>query len=207
MLYKKIVYPLLFWQNGQSNIFKYLRELEKSQWLTPEEIKDLQWNRLKKMLQHAYENVPYYKNVFKSLGATAEDIRSPNDFTRLPVLTKEDIRENINDRLAKNYGNDLIPNATGGSTGKPLRFFHDREFELNKYAATYRHFQMTGWQLGDKMALLWAYDKDLSVGSSIGKRIALKYLWRRLELNAFNCACNAGNLRLNVSVPFGEASR
>jgi len=186
MLYRKIVYPLLFWQNGQSNILRYLRELEKSQWLTPEEIKDLQWNRLKRMLQHAYENVPYYNNLFKSLGAVPEDIRSPADFARLPILAKEDVQDNLNDLLAKNYENDLIPNATGGSTGKPLNFFRNRESELNNYAATFRHFQMTGWQLGDKMALLWAYDKDLSADSSIGKRIALKYLWHRCELNAFD---------------------
>src|SRR5579883_1948361 len=78
--------------------YEYWREFEANQWLPAEEIAALQWRRLRTLLTHAYETVPYYRAAFDDLGACPEDIQTPEDFARLPVLEKATIREH-KDRL------------------------------------------------------------------------------------------------------------
>ena len=65
-----------------------LRELEESQWWPVERIEELQSERLRRLITHAYEHVPYYRRVMDERRLTPSDIRSAADLTKLPVLTK-----------------------------------------------------------------------------------------------------------------------
>jgi len=117
----------------------YLKNYEKSQWYPPLEIKKLQEKKLHALLKHAYENVPYYHRVFKERGLKPEDIHNVDDLIRLPVLTKEIIRNNFSDMVAKNARKeDLVEMATGGSTGVPLKFYSNPLVDTLKWAAMFR---------------------------------------------------------------------
>src|SRR5437016_4695608 len=65
------------------------RQLMASQWWTGDRLRAGQWATLARLLEHAYEHVPYYRHVFRSLDARPQDVRTPDDVTRLPILTKE----------------------------------------------------------------------------------------------------------------------
>src|SRR5436190_16792795 len=67
-------------------------ELGQSERLSRDELLELQTERFGRILRHAYEHVPYYRRLFDSRGLSPEDIRSPADLPRLPILTKEIIR-------------------------------------------------------------------------------------------------------------------
>jgi len=57
--------------------------LKKSQWWTSEQLIEYQNERLRKLITHAYENVPYYRHSFDEIGLQPSDIRSVGDLYKL----------------------------------------------------------------------------------------------------------------------------
>lgn len=191
MIYHKIlrdtIYPIRQIRRPKDErIFEVLGLLEKSQWWERSEIEHFQQKRLQALLKHAYENVPYHHKIFRKLGLKPDDIKSTADLQKLPILTKEHIRNNLDDLTAKNYSKQkLIPLATGGSTGEPMRFFIDKEGITWNMAAAYREWSWTGYNLGDKMAYLWGAPQDLSDQAKLKARI-YNLIQRTIWLDAFN---------------------
>ncbi|MFC1977598.1 phenylacetate--CoA ligase family protein [Chloroflexota bacterium] len=97
------------------------RFLRDSQWWSRERLAEYQVGRLRDLLRHAYENVPYYRRVFDERGLRPEDIQDVDDLKKLPYLTKEIIRENYHDLRARNISR-TIKTHTSGSSGEPFVF-------------------------------------------------------------------------------------
>jgi phenylacetate-CoA ligase len=96
---------------------------------------------------------------------------------RLPILTKEIIRNNFEDLYTRNYlKENLISSATGGSTGTPLKFFIDRKWKTWNEAAAYRAWSWSGYEMGDKMAYLWGARQDLKDQNKVINKIRYKTL-------------------------------
>lgn len=107
--------------------FRTYTLLKESQWWSKEKLEEYQLLQLKKLLNHAYENVPYYKKVFNKLKLKPKGIKSLQDLQKLPYLTKEIVRKNMNNLKATNYSeNKFEYSDTGGSTGQPLRFYIEK---------------------------------------------------------------------------------
>jgi phenylacetate-CoA ligase len=88
--------------------------------MSRDEIRKLQFKRLKKTLHHVYENVPYYHEKFKAAGVKPVDIRSLEDLRLLPLTTKEDLRKNYPFGLFAVPKNRIVRyHASSGTTGKP----------------------------------------------------------------------------------------
>ena len=100
-----------------------LDTLEKNQWYDIKTIKKLQWEKLKKLLYHAYENVPYYRSLFDNNNIKPQSIANENDFKRIPLLTKNDFRKNIKQIYANNRDKRASLAKTSGSTGLSLKIF------------------------------------------------------------------------------------
>lgn len=112
--------------------------LQKSQWWSSGQLRDYQNKRLEKLINHAYEHVPYYRRSFQRAGIVPKDIRSIEDIPKLPLLTKQQVRNNINDFIACNYpAFRMEPMSTGGTTGDPLTFFIDRGKTVVNHLAFY----------------------------------------------------------------------
>ena len=71
-----------------------LQELVDSEKWSASEIEAYQNEKLRSLIRHAYDNVPYYRERWKALKISPDDIRSRDDLHKLPVLTKEEIRQN-----------------------------------------------------------------------------------------------------------------
>jgi phenylacetate-CoA ligase len=147
----------------QRKTFSYLKDLKQSQWISRDKTKVIQLNRLQSLLKHAYQNVPYYKQKFDELKMLPEDIKDFNDFSRFPILTKEDIRRNHDKLTAVNYSkNDILRTATGGSSGIPLQLKLDHDNYERRWAAVRRVYEWADYILdGDKAVYIW--------GGSVGK--------------------------------------
>ena len=101
--------------------------LKESQWWSKEKLEEYQLIQLKKLLNHAYEKVPYYTKIFNKLKLKPKDIKSLQDLQKLPFLTKEIIRNNMSNLKATNYSECKFEYSdTGGSTGQPLRFYIEK---------------------------------------------------------------------------------
>ena len=117
-----------------------LRELTDSEKWSAGEIEAYQNDRLRSLIQHAYENVPYYRERWKALKIAPDDIRSRDDLNKLPVLTKEEIRQNA-DRFVsqKTPRRELLSRHTSGTTGKALHFYMTQEAVAFQWAVWWRH--------------------------------------------------------------------
>ena len=135
-----------------SSVRSRLAEFRRYDRLTSKEISDLQNRKLRKLVRHCYENVPFYTKLFDHLGLKPEDIQNPNDLKKLPILTKQIIRDNYNDLLSTSTPSSrLIKSSTGGSTGTPLQFCKDAKEWSGQKAATLRAWEWYGLHLGDKI--------------------------------------------------------
>lgn len=166
-IYQQVLFPFYESFLRRRNTLKYLKTLEKNQWLSENEIKEIQWNELKKLLQHAYENVPFYTEIFNNSGLTPKSIKDPDDFRKLPIIDKSIIRANYDRMIAKNIPN-LLTKSTGGSTGEPLHFVYTRDSYEWRRAITMRGYSWAGFREGDRVALLW--------GVQVGKTSRLSTL-------------------------------
>jgi len=132
------------------------RELDRTQWLTPPEISEIQNRRLVDLIQFAYSENDVYRKRMNDAGVVPSDIKSKQDLQVLPVLQKSDIRAAGVSLFSKNYdATNTLFTRTGGSTGVPLRVYIDKEAMNWKYAATWRHNQWAGWSQGTKVAAVW----------------------------------------------------
>lgn len=134
----------------------YYHLLQESQWWDQRSLKEYQLRELGKLLRHACENVPYYREVFEERGLKPDDIKDLTDLKALPYLTKEIVKERFNDLIAVNIpASELNWSSTGGSTGTPLRFFSERRrTEPIDWAFVWRAWNWAGYSFGEKCAIL-----------------------------------------------------
>jgi len=165
----------------------YINSLEKTQWWSYSELEKLQLKKLKNLLKHARDNVPFYNKMFKKFNFKPEDIKNINDLNKLPKLTKEIINDNFNDLYARNYPKEkFISSRTGGSTAAPMKFYIDNKWEACSMAAAYRSWSWAGYNVGNKMAYLWSAHRDLKNSSSSNIDKVRNFLFRTIYLDAFN---------------------
>jgi len=83
-----------------------------------------QWGKIQETLRIAYENIPYYRRRFRAEGIDPNEIRSFEDFQRLPFLTKADIKEYLEEMTSRAVPRlKWLATTTGGSTRQPMRFY------------------------------------------------------------------------------------
>ena len=146
-----LVLPLSDLFLGRS-ISKHLRFLQESQWWSAQELKEYQNEKLRALIKHAYTNVPYYHNLFNENKLTPEDIKTTDDLTKLPLLTKEIIRKNFPHNIAaKNIPTkQMMLLGSSGSTGEPLQYYTTKDAYSFNVACALRGWSWTGFRLGDK---------------------------------------------------------
>jgi phenylacetate-CoA ligase len=140
-----------------SDVEKYYETLRKSQWLSPASTRELQDEKLRRLLRHCYRNVPYYRSAMQALKLRPEDIRGQADLHKLPYLTKADIRRHLYfDIMSENHDkSQVLEITTSGSTGEPFVCYADRAQLEFRWAATLRAQEWTGYRFGDPTVRLW----------------------------------------------------
>ncbi|XXM72951.1 phenylacetate--CoA ligase family protein [Lysinibacillus sphaericus] len=119
-----------------------------------QELEEYQNRLLRKLISHAVKEVPYYENLFKTLKLSVNDIETVKDLIKLPILTKEDIKKDPESFISKKYLQDAIKGSTGGSTGKPLKYYMSNKDYSMGVAQLLRGFEFAGYKLGDSMAII-----------------------------------------------------
>ena len=105
---------------------RFLWHLRKNQWKPLRELKSLQLKRLKAMVHHAYNHVPYYHHLFKSAEFKPEDVESFKDLQRIPITTKMDVQRNPANIITVGVDTSKCTEYfTTGSTGIPLKTYKD----------------------------------------------------------------------------------
>jgi phenylacetate-CoA ligase len=125
-LVDRVVFPLHELLKRSSNR-QQLRELERTQWLAPEALRELQFARLRRHLEHAYNRTTYYRRLLDEHECPPRRIQSFADFARIPPLTRDTLRTRFDELrvIGVREGGPIQRVASGGSTGEPVVILQD----------------------------------------------------------------------------------
>ncbi len=135
-----------------------LADLEPIEKASISELQELQLNRLQWSVEHAYNNVPFYKQSFDLAGVAPTDIKSLHDLSKVPFTTKGDLRDNYP------FGMFAVPrekvvriHASSGTTGKPTVVGYTRN-DIDAWAnVVARTIRAAGGRPGDVLHNAYGY--------------------------------------------------
>lgn len=133
-----------------------LRQLERTQWASADELHAIQSEALGNLLRHAFANVPLYRRRFVDAGLHPDDIAGPEHLPRLPILDRDDARETTVERSSVAPPLPIIRKSTSGTLGKPLAFGYDTGSEAWRNAVRLRGYSWAGYELGARALHYWA---------------------------------------------------
>ena len=139
---------------GRTNINKWYSFLQKSQYWSISEQEAYQNEKLQQLVKHAFEQVPYYKKLFKELHLSPADIRCKEDLQKLPVIRRSDLQQNYLALMAGNHESYHSQyRSTGGTTGIPTKYLSDMNSWSLHWALKYRGWEWSTYNIGDKVAI------------------------------------------------------
>lgn len=153
-IFHKFYYALGQKLRGE-NVYKVLTQLEESQWYSQDKLKLIQWQAIKRILSHAYVNIPFYRQTFDQARIKPDDIREWDDLHQIPILTKNEIRNNANLLKAVDKKYRCSKYSSSGSTGPSSIVLADRNTEAYRHAAVFRTRKWMGIDILDKMVMFW----------------------------------------------------
>jgi phenylacetate-CoA ligase len=162
-----------------------LEELRESEGLPKAKLEELQGARLRRLLRHANDHVPYYRALFLEYGLDPEQVSGPADLARLPMLTKAIVRARRNELMATDRGMRHTQTAhTSGSTGEPASFVLDASEMSHRLANQLRGRSWHGVGIGAPELRVWDDPRN--------------YVGRSFRANAFWTANAFKDRLLNV---------
>ena len=134
----------------------------------------LQEKRLHKLMKRAYK-IPFYRERFDRAGVRPEDIRTGDDLAKLPVLTKDELREWMAGEVNKPEYKDWIVDTTSGSTGKPLSIMMSPREKAYMKSNWLRVMRVCGYNpfTGKTMTRVNAHDENAGGRDTILQRFGI----------------------------------
>jgi phenylacetate-CoA ligase len=178
---RHVIYPHIFGGikgvSGKSILGHVARFEEQLRW-PAERHAEAAFPRVQALVRDAHSHVRIWREKLASVGAEPGDIRTWEDFARIPCLTRDELQSRPDDCLADNIPPEQrILGRSSGSTGVQLEFWTDRAREPLHFATVHLNHRWMGFEVGEREAFLWG-----DVGFPVGRRS-----WRRrLEARVLN---------------------
>lgn len=183
------------------NVYNYYRKgisyrsqlLQRTEWNNAprETILRFQQDRLKQLVSHAVDTTPYYRDLFNDHGINQSDLsqhrnNDPVDITNIPPLEKQIIRTQLESLCSDLYPPALrMENATGGSTGTPLKFYQDRYYWNQRNLSVYYFDRWAGWDFGEPQLIIWGAITDVNKNNNWKQELS-NFLRNQYWLNGFH---------------------
>lgn len=179
LMLKKRLY-IQKWRWFHPTAFARFDELLQNECLSLDELMSRQEMARRKIVKAAFEGTSFYRKHYSAAGFEIGDIGKDGWFEKLPILTKQHVRDKFeeltNPSLLKYRG----VSTTGGSTGVPTRVGVDRRIPNEIYSWRLQHwFGVNPW---DDHAYIWR----MRHGSAWGRFVNTMLWWptRHLKMNA-----------------------
>jgi len=153
-----------------TNRFLELSRLLRNRYLPPHELRKSQERKLRAVIGHACENVPYYRSLFRSEGLTPQDVCTLEDLQRVPITNKEALRAaGVGGALARGVDPASCEvTRTGGNTGRPFQSYHDAREAQTRTLVGFRALHTVGVRPWDRLASLRPRSQPPSLMSRLG---------------------------------------
>ncbi len=190
----------LYWwaQAGRREpVANVLRELERSARWPAEELRALQQRRIARLLRHAFQNVPYYRQTWTAAGFRSGDWDRPEALASLPVLEK---------RVVQEWGEGMRARRktaghwarTSGSSGTPVKVLRSQDSWAHAHANQFRAYHWHGLEVGERYAYFWG----LALEPRGRRQAGLKdWVFNRARCSAFTLD------RSSAALYYGELRR
>jgi phenylacetate-CoA ligase len=133
----------------RQGMMKRLRFVEQAQWWDPERTAAWRTRELRKLLAIVYREIPLYRELMDQAGVKPEHIRTISDLSRLPIVTKTQMRERFPDGVIRSTGLPVYDTKTSGSTGRLFTIREDAA-SAGVYRASFMlALEWAGWQPGE----------------------------------------------------------
>lgn len=181
----KVLLPLYEGGLRRRKTYRYWSELEISQWLSWNELARRQLESLRRLLNYAFENCPYYEAAWRKRDLNPKHLSSSQDFARWPLIDRETIHENRKSMRSRQPGMTLLPKATGGSSGVPLQFDLNHDSNDRRMAAWHRGYRWAGAAPGTRQLYVWGAAVGDRSRAARWKDRLYNSLYHRRVLNSF----------------------
>lgn len=192
-------YGYRLYRKRYSGIFKDILDLVRtSRGWSQQQKESWQGEQLHLMIKHCRESVPYYQRLFSEYGLHEQDFTHPQDVTKLPVLTKAVLKQNI-DLFRSSTGRAFLTQQTSGSTGTPLRLEVDEYTYKLAMALVVDHEETNGVPFGSRRATFAGRmikpAENLTPPFSRFNKAENQRLFSSYHLNAKTFPCYANELK------------
>jgi phenylacetate-CoA ligase len=136
---------------GLTHALRALRESERWERARLDQLRD---EKLARLVTHAWDASPGYRRLMEERGVRPGEVRGLADLPKLPILTKELLRERAAELRFRDAG-PVETVSTGGSTGVPMTVVRDLPGTVWQRACYWRGFGWGGFQLGDAYVQLF----------------------------------------------------
>lgn len=151
-----------------------------------EDIDKFQKKKLKQMILYSYNHTPYWKKTFEKIGLIKNNVVVWENLNKLPILTKDIIRENFDDLVSDECKKrHAYMNTSGGSTGEPVKFMQDKEYTQKNFGDKILFGILNGKNPGEKELKIWGSERDVFEGSIGFKEKIINWIYNRELLNSF----------------------
>src|SRR5699024_5253454 len=132
-----------------AEFFKTLNEYQsRSNWSYQQKC-DYRDKKLREMIEYCYNYVPYYTNLFNEYGINPSRIKTIDDLKQIPIMTKDDVKANINDLVSTKFDKSkMIKSSTSGTTGSGLSFYTIEKTLHEQWATFWRARHNIGIEYG-----------------------------------------------------------
>jgi len=157
IFFAKILFKIgTFLRNPSLN--KYFLLLKESENWSIEELKRYQFEKLKEFLIFVNKYSPYYKELFNKIGFNPESLRDIGDIKLIPVMDKNKLLNNISSIHSNFAFNKLIYSETSGTSGQPLKFYKNEEWDSHNRATMFRGYSWYGLKPWENNGYFWGYN-------------------------------------------------
>lgn len=134
-------------------ILPYIKEVERLYAMNVEELHMRNERRFIEIFRHAYDKSPFYHRLYSKAGICKEDITCLDDLSKLPILTKDMVKQYGLEMLTIARG-DLIKGNTSGTTGTPLCVYRNWKTIWTEQAYLYYVRRRNGFTYGQRLVSL-----------------------------------------------------
>jgi len=142
------IYPYEKWKLGTA-FFQFYALLFKNEKLNLEEVQAYQLKELQRVVYQAYDNTSFYKEKYDKAGFHPSQIKTLADLKLIPVLTRDELKNNGENMVDKTFKGKLYKSVTSGTTAKPLTIYRNKETAQKEYASVCYQWARVGYQPGD----------------------------------------------------------
>ena len=156
---RKLIY-LLGVKYRNDLIWESYNFLCESQYWDIEKLEAHQFQKCKELLEWAYHKTRFYKDKLDNERLDPRDFKKLDDLKRFPAVTKKDLLECTSDIQIKDGFQKLFFSETSGSTGQPLIFYRNKEWDARTRAAIFRGYSWYDVKPWERNGYFWGYNID-----------------------------------------------